>query len=112
MKKPRERVYRFRVNDDEYEWIENKFRQSTCDTLSDFFRTLIMYGIIVKYDEQQLKKISDYVKKTSDNFNQIAVRVNSTNRVYAEDIALMREELDEIRQSLKFIQSQLLKLKP
>ena len=112
MKKPREKVYRFRVNDDEYELIENKFRQSSCDTLSDFFRTLIMYGIIVKYDDQQLKKISDLVKKTSDNFNQIAVRINSTNRVYAEDISLMREELDEIRQSLKFIQSQLLKLKP
>lgn len=112
MKKPRERVYRFRVNDEESEWIENKFRQSTCETLSDFFRTLIMYGIIVKYDEQQLKKISDLVKKTSDNFNQIAVRVNSTNRVYAEDIALMREEIDEIRQLLKFMQSQLLKLKP
>ena len=90
MKKPRERVYRFRVNDDESEWIENKFRLSACDTLSDFFRTLIMYGMIVKYDEKQLKRISDLVKKTSDNFNQIAVRVNSTNRMYAEDIALMR----------------------
>ncbi len=112
MKDPRERVYRFRVNNAESEWIESKFRLSSCETLSDFFRTIIMYGIIVKYDEQQLKKISDNVKKISDNFNQIAVRVNSTNRAYAEDIMMMRKEIDEIRQLLKSIQSQLLKLKP
>lgn len=112
MKDTRERVYRFRVNNAESDFIEKKFLLSSCETLSDFFRTMIMYGVVLKYDEQELKRISTNIKHISDNFNQVAVRVNSTNRVYAEDIAAMREELNEIRQSLNFIQSQLLKFKP
>ncbi len=112
MKDTRERVYRFRVNNAESEWIESKFRLSSCDTLSDFFRTMIMYGIIVKYDEEALAKINRLMEKTSVNVNQIAVRVNSTNRIYAEDIAQLEKEWGEIWQLQKSIQSQLLKLKP
>lgn len=111
MKDTRERVYRFRVNNAESEWIESKFRLSDCDTLSDFFRSLIMYGIIFKCDEEQLAKIARLIEKTSVNVNQIAVRVNSTNRIYAEDIAQLEKEWDEICQLQKSIQLQLLKLK-
>ncbi len=112
MKDPRERVYRFRVNNAESEWIESKFRLSSCETLSDFFRTMIMYGIVVKCDEEQLAKTARLIEKTSVNLNQIAVRVNSTNRIYTEDIAQLTKEWDEICQLQKSIQSQLLKLKP
>lgn len=64
MKDPRERVYRFRVNNAESEWIESKFRLSSCETLSDFFRTMIMYGIVVKCDEEQLAKTARLIEKT------------------------------------------------
>jgi len=111
MKDTREKVYRFRVNEEESAYIEKKYMLSSCKSLSDFFRQMIMYGIVVKYDETNFEKTYALFKKISNNFNQIALRANVTNRVYAEDIKQMREEIDRIWQLLNSIQLQLQKLK-
>lgn len=112
MKDTREKIYRFRVNEEESAWIEKKYQLSSCKSMSDFFRQMIMYGMVVKYDEKQLDRMLKLIEKISVNFNQIAVRINSTNRSYAEDISQMKQELKEIWQLQKSIQSQLQKLKP
>ena len=112
MKDTREKMYRFRANEEESELIEKKYMLSSCQSMSDFFRQMILYGMVVKYDEKQLDRISDLIEKISLNFNQIAVRINSTNRSYAEDIAQMKQEMKEIWQLQKSIQLQLQKLKP
>ena len=51
------------------------------------------------------------VGSISNNVNQIAVRVNSTNKIYAEDIVNIKEGQDKIWQLLNSLQSKLLKLK-
>ncbi|MEE5993823.1 MAG: plasmid mobilization relaxosome protein MobC [Oscillospiraceae bacterium] len=112
MKDTREKMYRFRANEEESELIEKKYMLSSCQSMSDFFRQMILYGMVVKYDEKQLDRMSDLIEKISLNFNQIAVRINSTNRSYAEDIAQMKQEMKEIWQLQKSIQLQLQKLKP
>ena len=111
-KDTREKMYRFRANEEESELIEKKYMLSSCQSMSDFFRQMILYGMVVKYDEKQLDRMSDLIEKISLNFNQIAVRINSTNRSYAEDIAQMKQEMKEIWQLQKSIQLQLQKLKP
>lgn len=112
IKDNREKVYRFRANDEESELIEKKYTLSSCKSMSDFFRQMILYGIVVKYDESNFKKTYDLFKKISNNFNQIAVRANATSRVYTEDIERIAKEIDEIWLLLNTIQSELQKLKP
>ena len=75
MKDTRERVYRFRVNNAESDFIEKKFLLSSCETLSDFFRTMIMYGVVLKYDEQELKKSA----QISNIFLIISIRLLSVS---------------------------------
>ena len=112
IKDNREKVYRFRTNNEESELIEKKYMLSSCQSMSDFFRQMILYGMVVQYDEKQLDRMSDLIEKISLNFNQIAVRVNATNRVYAEDIERTAKEIDQIWLLLNTIQSELQKLKP
>lgn len=100
-----------RLTQEEYEAIERKFQNSGLKSRSEFIRTLIFEGIIVHISEDELRKIYRLVSNIAGNINQIAVRVNSTGNVYAEDIAEIKEGLQKIWQPLRYFQSQLQKLK-
>ena len=100
-----------RLTEAEYEAIERKFRSSGLRSRSDFIRAMIFEGYIVNFDEVKFDKIYKLVGNISSNINQIAVRVNSTNKIYAEDFANIREGQDKIWQLLNSLQSKLLRLK-
>lgn len=100
-----------RLTQEEYEAIERKFQNSGLKSRSEFIRTLIFEGIIVHISEDELRKIYRLVNNIAGNINQMAVRVNSTGNVYAEDIAEIKEGLQKIWQPLRYFQSQLQKLK-
>lgn len=100
-----------RLTQEEYEAIERKFQNSGLKSRSEFIRTLIFEGIIVHISEDELRKIYRLVNNIAGNINQIAVRVNSTGKIYDEDIAEIKEGLQKIWQPLRYFQSQLQKLK-
>lgn len=99
-----------RLTQEEYKAIESKFQNSGLKSRSEFIRTLIFEGIIVHISESELRKIYRLVNNIAGNINQIAVRVNSTGNVYAEDIAEIKEGINQIWQPLRYFQSQLLRL--
>jgi len=101
---PHNRYMQIRLTEAEYEAIERKFRNSGLRSRSEFIRTMIFEGYIVNFDEEKFDKIYRLVGSISNNINQIAVRVNSTNKVYAEG-------QDKIWQLLNSLQSKLLRLK-
>ena len=105
------RYMQIRLTQEEYEAIERKFQNSGLKSRSEFIRTLIFEGIIAHISEDELRKIYRLVSNIAGNINQIAVRVNSTGNVYAEDIAEIKEGLQKIWQPLRYFQSQLQKLK-
>ena len=100
-----------RLTEAEYEAIERKFRSSGLRSRSDFIRAMIFEGYIVNFNEEKFDKIYKLVGNISSNINQIAVRVNSTNKIYAEDIVNIKEGQDKIWQLLNSLQSKLLRLK-
>ena len=100
-----------RLTEAEYEAIERKFRSSGLRSRSDFIRAMIFEGYIVNFDEEKFDKIYKLVGNISSNINQIAVKVNSTSKIYAEDFANIREGQDKIWQLLNSLQSKLLRLK-
>ena len=94
-----------------YNAIERKFRNNGLKSRSDFIRTMIFEGHIVHLNGTELQEIYRLVSTIANNVNQIAVRVNSTGKIYAEDIAQIQEGINQIWQRLNFFQSKLLKLK-
>ena len=100
-----------RLTEAEYEAIERKFRNSGLKSRSEFIRTMIFEGYLILINEDELKKLNQLIYNVANNINQIAVRVNSTNKVYSEDFANIREGQDKIWQLLNSLQSKLLRLK-
>ena len=108
---PHNRYMQIRLTEAEFEAIERKFRNSGLKSRSEFIRAMIFEGYIVHFDEEKFDKIYKLIGSISNNVNQIAVRVNSTNKIYAEDIVNIKEGQDKIWQLLNSLQSKLLRLK-
>ena len=66
------------------------------DNLSAFLRKLALDGRIVLLDMDELKTLVSLLRRTSANVNQIAKRVNSTSRVYENDLAEIQNRLGEV----------------
>lgn len=100
-----------RLNDEEKELLERKFKLSKCKSKSQFVRQMILEGMILHFDEEKEKKLFLDVNRISANINQIARRVNSTGNIYEEDLKVIKSGVDEIWQQLKYFLSELQKLK-
>ena len=98
MRSKRHIIHRFRVNDEEEAIIQQKFELSELKNLSEFFRDMVMMGLVVEADDGQLARLESLIGKVSQNVNQIARRANASGNVYAEDIAEIRKEVNEIWQ--------------
>ena len=107
----RTKFIKFRVSDEELDAINKKYRNSGMKSKSDFIRTMILEGHIVQFNEPELKSNRRLIGNISANVNQIAIRVNSTGNLYAQDIAEIKEGINQIWQPLNYFQSELLKLK-
>ena len=108
---PHNRYMQIRLTEAEYEAIERKFQNSGLRSRSEFIRAMIFEGYVVHFNKDEFSKIYRLIGSISNNINQIAVRVNSTNKVYAEDIVNIKEGQDKIWQLLNSLQSKLLRLK-
>ena len=79
-KNRRDLYLKIRVNQEELDAIDRKFRNSGMKSRSEFVRAMIFEGYIVHFDEEKFDKIYKLIGSISNNVNQIAVRVNSTNK--------------------------------
>ena len=102
---------KFRVNDEENKLLEEKFLMSKCRSKSQFMRAMIFKGFIIKFDDKKLKNISRNISGIASNINQIAVRVNSTGNIYAEDISQIKRDINELWRQQRYFQSELQKLR-
>lgn len=71
------RYMQIRLSQEEYDAIEKKFQNSGMRSRSDFIRAMIFDGIIVHFDEKELRKTNQLIANIGNNINQIAVRVNT-----------------------------------
>lgn len=97
----------FRVTPDEKHIIENRALQTNTNSMSAYIRHMAINGIIVNYENKEIKKLIKSLGKIGVNINQIATRVNSTNGMYIEDVHYLRKVMNEIWQSVLSIQSTL-----
>lgn len=102
----------FRVSKNDMEVIEERFRQSGMKSFSAFLRQQVVHGIYLEFDKDELKSIRQAIQASANNINQIARRVNSTERIYDDDMKEVKGQVNEIWQQLRYIQSTLQKLNP
>lgn len=110
--KPRTKTLRVKVNEDEWNLIQKRLEVCTVSLMSDLFRQMILHGIYLEFDHEELRKIRQAVMSVANNINQITHRVNSTSRIYKQELYEIQENVNKLWLELNFIQTELKKLNP
>ena len=87
---------KFRVTPEERALIDKRMEQAGINNMAAYLRKMAIDGYVVKLELPELRDFISLLRRTSNNFNQIARRVNSTARIYAEDILEMKNLLEQI----------------
>ena len=85
-----------RVTSDERALIGKRMEQAGVSNMAAYLRKMAIDGYVVKLELPELRDLISLLRRTSNNFNQIARRVNATGRVYADDLHEMKTMLEQI----------------
>ena len=86
---------KFRVTPEERAMIDRRMAQADTINMAAYLRKMAIDGYVVKLDLPELRDLISLLRRTSNNFNQIARRVNSTDRIYADDIQEMKTMIEQ-----------------
>ena len=87
---------KFRVTPEERELISKRMRQAEVGNMAAYLRKMAIDGYMVRLDLPELRERLSLLRRYSNNVNQIVRRVNSTGRIYEDDIREIKAQLEEI----------------
>ena len=71
--------------------------------MAAYLRKMAIDGYVVKLELPELREMVSLLRRSSNNLNQIARRVNSTNRIYDEDMQDMLRTQEKLWDSANAI---------
>ena len=95
-KRKRNIVIRFRVTPEEREMIESKMAQFGTSNMAAYLSKISIDGYVVRLDLPELHEMVSLLRRSSNNLNQIAKRVNETSRIYDADIDCLKANQEKI----------------
>ena len=87
---------KFRVTPEERAMIDKRMEQAETLNMAAYLRKMAIDGYVVRLDLPELRERISLLRRYNNNVNQIARRVNSTGRIYEEDIQEIKAQLEEI----------------
>lgn len=87
---------KFRVTPEERKMIDRRMEQAGISNMAAYLRKMAIDGYVVKLELPELRDMISLLRRTSNNFNQIARRVNSTDRIYADDLHEMKVMIEQL----------------
>ena len=97
-KRGRDVILHFRVSPEEEQVINAKMELTGIKSESAYLRKMALDGYVINLELPELREMVSLLRRSSSNLNQIARRVNSTSRVYAEDMQDMMRQQQELWQ--------------
>ena len=110
-KRKRNVVIRFRVTPEEREMIESKMAQFGTSNMAAYLRKISIDGYVVRLDLPELREMVSLLRRSGNNINQIAKRVNETSRIYDADIDCLKENQEKIWSAANWILTRLAGIK-
>jgi len=86
----------FRVTEEEKEWILRRQAQTGIRSLRAYLLKMAVDGYVVNLDLTTVNECSRLLRNVSNNINQIAKHANTIGAVYANDMAAIKTQLDEV----------------
>lgn len=81
----------FWVTEEEKDFIESKMKQFGSLNRSAYLRKIALDGYIINLNIPELKEIVSLLRYSSNNINQIAMKVNATGAVFQNEIEEIRK---------------------
>ena len=97
----------FRVTEQERRLIEARMQELGTTNREAYLRKIAIDGYIVRLDVPELKEIISLMRRTSNNVNQIARRLNETGRIYEVDIVEVQKQQEQLWVSLNQLLTQM-----
>ena len=110
-KRKRNIVIRFRVTPEEREMIESKMAQFGTSNMAAYLRKISIDGYVVRLDLPELREMVSLLRRSGNNINQIAKRVNETSRIYDADIDCLKANQEKIWSAANGILTRLASIK-
>ena len=79
----------------EWELVEKRAKQVQINT-SDFIRRMAIKGQIIVFDLKNVGELMKGLRIIGGNINQIAKKANETHSVNADDVELLKVEVDAL----------------
>ena len=86
----------FRVTEREKQLIEDRMQEIGTTNREAYLRKIAIDGMLVKLEVPELKEIVSLMRRTSNNINQIARRLNETRRIYEVDITDVQNQQEQL----------------
>ncbi len=86
----------FRVTERERERIEEKMQELGTTNREAYLRKIAIDGYIIKLNIPELKEMISLMRRTSNNVNQIARRMNEVGRIYDTDIEEVKAQQERL----------------
>ena len=97
----------FWVSEEERKQIQAKMEQVGTENLSAYLRKIAIDGYILKLDLPELREMISLLRRSSNNLNQIAKRLNETGRFYAADMEDILQRQEQLWQAANTILTRL-----
>ena len=86
----------FRVTEREKQLIEERMQEIGTTNREAYLRKIAIDGMVVKLEVPELKEIVSLMRRTSNNVNQIARRLNENGRIYEVDITDVQNQQEQL----------------
>ena len=86
----------FRVTEREKQLIEERMQEIGTTNREAYLRKIAIDGMLVKLEVPELKEIVSLMRRTSNNVNQIARRLNENGRIYEVDITDIQNQQEQL----------------
>ena len=97
----------FWISEQERDLIEQRMAQLGTVNMSAYLRKISIDGYIVKLELPELRDMVSLLRRSSNNLNQIAKRVNETGRLYNADIEEILQKQEHLWQAANDILTRL-----
>ena len=84
------------LSDDEKYILDAKYQMSGMRSRMAFLRHLIIYGYVYEADYRYLQEYNTNLARIANSLNQIAKRINTTGRIYDEDMQNVKELMEQV----------------
>ncbi len=99
-----------RFSKQEHEQLKECVGEAGFSTINSYIRKMALNGYIIRLDLTAILEPVKLMRNISSNVNQISMRINSTNNIYAEDVAELKENYGQLVESVSEIISYIRKI--